>query len=686
MKFQRCNTHILFSAIIVVILLFQGSISLIEEQHVFDGRIMYVDISYTGVISDGSLLHPFRSIQEALDVSKDTDTICVNEGIYNESFTIITSIRLTGHGQTVINGEYNNTVIHIQTEDVTLENLRIQCSGGQQGDAGIHLNASQSTLINCTFWRTKTGLYISNSSSHQIDNCTFLNNGKGMYFYQTEDVVISGCLLAKNSLGIATENAIHLSLKNCYFHTNGISGFFSTSQSITLTHCNISDNSANLGGLFIDSSSSITIDDCIFHHNGAAISLFSTQEVSITRSSFCHNTHFGLSLRTASQEVMVTLCTIAENHRYGVYVEQQNQWTLTSCNLQDNTLYGVYATDAYCQMDNNWWGSPRGPSLTELGPGERITWIPGKTHYYPWLTRPLTAIGPTWHTNPLYLLRNDSLAYSPSISIPGNDSDRDALPDWWEEKYGYNPLHWDDHRRLDPDEDGLSNLEECFTDSYGSHPFQKDIFLELDWMEPLVTDVTNGPPLHLIQNLVDMYHKHNITLHIDCGQWGGGGGIPACNGQFSFIKLHELYWIHFLESDPENPRKGIFRYGIICNYCPDLNFPFFGWDGLDSFAISAQWLQDVFPWFSRGRLIVGATAHHLGHTMGLLADTYDGIDNIETATPLTMQWWQYKNYKSCMNYLYKYWMFSFSDGTHGRGDFDDWSHIDLAFFKQTTFQ
>ena len=215
-------------------------------------------------MSDGSLLHPFRSIQEALDSSQDDDTISVNEGTYNESFTITTSIRLTGNGQTVINGEYNNTVIHIQTEGVSLENLRIQCSGGQQGDAGIHLNASQTTLVNCTFWRTKTGLYISNSSSHHIDNCTFLNNGKGIYLYKTADVTISGCLLAKNSLGLATEKATQLTLRNCYFHSNGISGFFSTSHTITLTRCNISDNSVNLGGLFIDSSSTITIDDCIF--------------------------------------------------------------------------------------------------------------------------------------------------------------------------------------------------------------------------------------------------------------------------------------------------------------------------------------------------------------------------------------------------------------------------------------
>jgi parallel beta-helix repeat protein len=686
MMFQRRNTHILLMTMVLSFLLFQGSISSIEVQSFHDGRIIYVDISYPGTFSDGSFLHPFHRIQEALCISQDGDTISVNEGMYNESFTITTSVLLLGNDQTVINGDYHNTVICIQAEGVTLENLRIQYSGGEHTDAGIHLNASQATLVNCTFWKTKTGLYISNSSSLSIDNCTFQNNGKGLFLQQTTNVSITGCIFSKNSIGLATEEVSQLTLRNCYFHTNGISGLLTRSHIVTMTQCNISDNSVNLGGLFIDTSSTIIIDDCIFYHNGAAISLSSSHDISITRSSFCHNTHFALSLRTVSRDVNVSACTIAKNLHYGAYVEKQNQWSITSCNIYGNILYGVYAKDAECHMENNWWGSPRGPSFTELGPGDRITWIPGKTQYYPWLKQSLTTTGSTWHTNPPYLLRNTSIPYLPSISLPGNDSDHDAVPDWWEEKYGYDPLHWDDHRHLDPDKDGLSNLEECFTDPYGSNPFHQDIFLELDWMESQEASVSNGPPSDLIDDLIEVYQNHNISLHIDCGQWGGGGEIPACNGQFSYIKLQELYWIHFLENNPENPRKGIFHYGIICNYCPDLNFPFFGWDGMDSFAISAQWLQDVFPWFSRGRLIVGAISHHLGHTLGLIADTYGGIDNVGTSKLLTVQWWQYKNYVSCMNYFYKYWIFSFSDGTHGRGDFDDWIHINLAFFKETTFQ
>ena len=146
-----------------------------------------------------------------------------------------------------------------------------------------------------------------------------------------------------------------------------------------------------------------------------------------------------------------------------------------------------------------------------------------------------------------------------------------------------------------------------------------------------------------------------------------------------------LYWDYFLHNDLRNPRKGIFNYEIICSYCPDLNFPFFGFDNLDSVAISADWLKNDNPFIPKDQLIIGATIHHLGHTLGLIVDSYGGIDNEGTTIPFSVQWWKYHNYKSSMNYKYKYKIFTFSDGTHGYGDFDDWSNLDFAFFKNSHF-
>jgi hypothetical protein len=85
-------------------------------------------------------------------------------------------------------------------------------------------------------------------------------------------------------------------------------------------------------------------------------------------------------------------------------------------------------------------------------------------------------------------------------------------------------------------------------------------------------------------------------------------------------------------------------------------------------------------------LIGGALVHHLGHTLGLTADTFDGIDNIGSSRVFTFQWLKYRNYESCMNYRYKYKSLTFSDGTNGRGDFNDWENLDFSFFKDSKFE
>jgi len=256
----------------------------------------------------------------------------------------------------------------------------------------------------------------------------------------------------------------------------------------------------------------------------------------------------------------------------------------------------------------------------------------------------------------------------------------------WEQKWGYNIDTWDDHINLDQDNDSLNNFEECFTDKWGSNPNYKDIFLELDWMKTSNSNISNKPSMNLINEIIKSFENHDINLHVDLGELGGGEELDnICTPFLSFPKLTDIYFNYFLKNDLKNPRKGIFHYGIICNECPDLNFPFYGWDSFDSFAISAEWLQDENPTINRSELIVGASIHHLGHTLKLHADVFDGIDNIYTINPFSPQYWIYNDYISCMNYRYKYKIFTFSEGENKKGDFNDWLNMDFSFFKNSNF-
>ncbi|RLI64668.1 MAG: hypothetical protein DRO67_03825, partial [Candidatus Asgardarchaeum californiense] len=237
----------------------------------------------------------------------------------------------------------------------------------------------------------------------------------------------------------------------------------------------------------------------------------------------------------------------------------------------------------------------------------------------------------------------------------------------------------------DPDGDGLNNVEECFTDQWGSNPYHKDIFIEFDWTVRYPGDLLNKPSGEYIDQMVAAFEQRNITLHIDTGGLTGGEEIPY-KSIISPDELCDIYWDYFLHNDLNNPRKGIFHYCLVCDYGPYAGFSFVGCDHLDSFCLSAQTLQENQPKYTRKHLIVGGAIHELGHTLGLTVDDFGGNDNMGVVDTFSKQWWKYHNYKSCMNYRYTYKIIDYSDGSHGRGDFDDWGHLDFSFFKNTHFR
>ena len=184
--------------------------------------------------------------------------------------------------------------------------------------------------------------------------------------------------------------------------------------------------------------------------------------------------------------------------------------------------------------------------------------------------------------------------------------------------------------------------------------------------------------------MIDAFAEHNITLHVDTGNLSGGEEIPS-RLFVSYADLISLYWDYFLHNDLNNPRQRIFHYGLICDYTEGAGFAVVGWDSLNSFVIGAQLLAEKHPQYRREQLAMTSAMHEVGHTFGLIVTKYNGIDNHMTMKPIYKEFWIYSKYKSLMNYVYTYAMMDFSDGSHGRGDFNDWGNLNFSFFKNTNF-
>lgn len=299
---------------------------------------------------------------------------------------------------------------------------------------------------------------------------------------------------------------------------------------------------------------------------------------------------------------------------------------------------------------------------------------------------------------------NDKIPYWTEVNIYntsthvnniGEDHDGDGVPIEWEHKWGhyfywswwrnrlehfwiYSPNEWEDHKNMDSDDDGLNNVEEYLTSQWGSDPFRKDIFIELDQMDA----GSDGEPASILTTdakelLQTAYNKHNIVYHLDDGSMGGGEIIPFDLETSGRNELSETYYNnYFLHNGEHDWKQGIFRYGVVVY---DAGFNGYAVRG-DMWQISSKYVEEKSrQLFFVDKDIVYASVymHETGHSL----DIYNpGVDNQNTYYPWQLDYWKYRPYRSCMNYGYTYILVDYSDGSRGMNDFDDWNDLDLSAF------
>ena len=289
----------------------------------------------------------------------------------------------------------------------------------------------------------------------------------------------------------------------------------------------------------------------------------------------------------------------------------------------------------------------------------------------------------------------------PMVNDTGRDDDEDGVPIEWEFKWGYtyrynwhehtiesfwmyDPFVWENHSSFDPEQDGLDNVEEYMTSQWGSDPFRKDIFVELDQMEA----GPDGQPASVLPEgakelLKTPFDRRNIVYHLDDGCMGGGEMIPF----IEFIEWHsnEMYDVYnasFLHGDENNWRRGVFFWGAVLY---DANYSGYNFE-MGAWQISAKWIDRPRHQIQKiryGADVVYASVymHEHGHSLGLNGDLIYGHDT-DSYYPWQPNYWKFRPYYSCMNYGYTYAMVDFSDGSRGKNDQNDWANMDLTLFQK----
>ncbi|HIH28260.1 MAG TPA: hypothetical protein HA260_00485 [Thermoplasmata archaeon] len=289
-----------------------------------------------------------------------------------------------------------------------------------------------------------------------------------------------------------------------------------------------------------------------------------------------------------------------------------------------------------------------------------------------------------------YWIETNVYGTDPTVDDTDSDNDADGVPIEWEHRFGFNPLIWENHPAMDPDRDSLNNREEYLTYDFGSDPYRKDVFLEIDYMaeeDGTIRNVTNNT-LELAQN---PFHNRNIIFHFDTGELNGGEIVPH-DTETKFEELRAIWNTYFLHNDSDDWRRGVFHYLIFVHDQTPKGFafsgdvsPYWGYNpGTDAFALANTLVEkrsQKMPLKTTDYIVASLIVHEMGHNFGIRFGEPFGCDNRLGNSPFKIGWYIWRNYRSIMNYRYTYSILDYSDGSHGKRDYDDWENIDLSYFE-----
>jgi parallel beta-helix repeat protein len=119
------------------------------------------------------------SIQDAINVASNGDTISIIAGTYIGNVVIDKSINVLGQGgsSTILDGAGAGSVIIITADWVNISGLTVRNSGMYSSDAGIMLTSvNNCTIENVTFTGNRYGIYLAASYGNSIYHNNFINN------------------------------------------------------------------------------------------------------------------------------------------------------------------------------------------------------------------------------------------------------------------------------------------------------------------------------------------------------------------------------------------------------------------------------------------------------------------------------------------------------------------------------
>ncbi len=377
------NLSVLF---IILLMLSQFSLNVVSDT---EKSMLYVDDDNVDGPWDGSLVHPYQHIQDALNASSDDDTVFIFNGTYTELIVIETEVALMGedNSATIIQDTIRDTypiieLLTISADNVTVENLCIR----QHNNTNIPHNVK--------------GIYCTESDGIIIQQNRFENCAWSIRFESSSGEILGNYMMYGQGIGrtaVSFENPTYglnliISNNTIINYTYGI--FFdcdTSGPSQMIIDNNHMESSAGRqssieesGGIliyhYVDQNYQMRISHNVItgFHNGFYYkhiyynlgSNLDDSSVDIFSNSF-NNTEKDLLLYPNSRWSKETL-TITKNNFFG----QENGILFYELIILDPTIlqYTSMIHKSIIEWNNNYWANHTADEAVRI-PGRMLVWL-----------------------------------------------------------------------------------------------------------------------------------------------------------------------------------------------------------------------------------------------------------------------------------------------------------------------
>ncbi|UCG37392.1 MAG: right-handed parallel beta-helix repeat-containing protein [Candidatus Bathyarchaeota archaeon] len=194
----------------------------------------------------------YSSIQEAINVAHPGQSIYVGSGLYEELIEVNKTVSLIGENRenTIIDGTYVGTVVHVKADMISISDFKIRNSGCFcSGYSGIYVESNYQVNItgNQLVRNEGYGIRIGGMTGLILARNVIRENYNGIAIHNSNDVVVSQNSVLNNTyfgIYVSTSENSTVSYNEAAYNEYGVG--ISSSNNVTVFHNNFVDNTQNV--------------------------------------------------------------------------------------------------------------------------------------------------------------------------------------------------------------------------------------------------------------------------------------------------------------------------------------------------------------------------------------------------------------------------------------------------------